>query len=228
MTTSQPVNSLLESPTSPCADASPIPVWVEIMTTQEVVAVGLRTILENAEGGLTITTHGPLDAAADAEPDVVLYDVIKLHQGDGKELDRLLTQTASCIIAVDRTLSPMLGRRAKDAGVEWRITLGITGDELVTVVHETVAGHLDESAVAQEWDSAEHLGEAAGLSARERSVLRLVVSGLSNQQIADRLYLSINSVKTYIRSTYRKVGVSSRAQAVAWGIQHGFPVDSEG
>ena len=94
--------------------------------------------------------------------------------------------------------------------MEWRITLGITGDELVTVIHETVAGILDESAVAQEWDSAEHLGEAAGLSPREGSVLGLVVSGLSNQQIADRLYLSINSVKTYIRSAYRKLGVSSR------------------
>ena len=66
-----------------------------------------------------------------------------------------------------------------------------------------------------------------GLSPREGSVLGLVVSGLSNQQIADRLYLSINSVKTYIRSTYRKLDVSSRAQAVAWGIQHGFPVDDE-
>ena len=202
-------------------------VWVEIMTTQEVVAVGLRTILENAEGGLTITTQSPLDAAPDAEPDVVLYDVIKLHGKDCRELDRLLRQTASCIIAVDRTLSPVLGRRAKDAGVEWRITLGITGDELVTLIHETVAGNLDECTVAHEWDSADHLGEAAGLSPREGSVLGLVVSGLSNQQIADRLYLSINSVKTYIRSTYRKVGVSSRAQAVAWGIQHGFPVDSE-
>ena len=81
--------------------------------------------------------------------------------------------------------------------------------------------------MALEWDSAEHLGEAAGLSPREGSVLGLVVSGLSNQQIADRLYLSINSVKTYIRSAYRKLGVSSRAQAVAWGVQHGFPVDEE-
>jgi DNA-binding NarL/FixJ family response regulator len=217
MTTSQPVGSVLHDP-----------VWVEIMTTQEVVAVGLRTILENAEGGVTITTKGPLAAAPDAEPDVVLYDVIKLDHEDGKDLARLVTQTASCIIAVDRTLRPVLGRRAMDAGVAWRITLGITGDELVTVVHETVEGHLDHSAVAQAWGCAEHLGEAAGLSSREASVLALVVSGLTNQQIADRLYLSINSVKTYIRSTYRKVGVSSRAQAVAWGIQHGFPVDSEG
>ena len=208
-------------------EAPPRQVWVEIMTTQEVVAVGLRTILENAEGHLSITTKGPLNARLDAEPDVVLFDVIKLHDDDGGELDRLLRQTASCIIAVDRTLSPVLGRRARDRGVEWRVTLNITGDELVTLIHDAVAGALDESAVAQEWDSAEHLGEAAGLSPREGSVLGLVVSGLSNQQIADRLYLSINSVKTYIRSTYRKVGVSSRAQAVAWGIQHGFPVNDE-
>jgi DNA-binding NarL/FixJ family response regulator len=192
--------------------ASPRQVWVEIMTTQEVVAVGLRTILETA----------------DAEPDVVLYDVIKLHDDDGSELDQLLRQTASCIIAVDRTLSPVLGRRARDRGVEWRVTLNITGDQLVTLIHDAIAGALDESAVAEVWDTAEHLGEVAGLSPREGSVLGLVVSGLSNQQIADRLYLSINSVKTYIRSTYRKVGVSSRAQAVAWGIQHGFPVNVEG
>jgi DNA-binding NarL/FixJ family response regulator len=208
-------------------EASPKQVWVEIMTTQEVVAVGLRTILENAEGHLSISTKGPLDARLDAEPDVVLYDVIKLHNDDGGELDQLLRQTASCIIAVDRTLSPVLGRRARDRGVEWRVTLNITGDQLVTLIHDAVAGELDESAVAEVWDTDEHLGEAAGLSPREGSVLGLVVAGLSNQQIADRLYLSINSVKTYIRSTYRKVGVSSRAQAVAWGIQHGFPVSDE-
>ncbi len=70
-------------------------------------------------------------------------------------------------------------------------------------------------------------GHRGGPSGRLSLRLGLVVSGLSNQQIADRLYRSINSVKTYIRSAYRKLGVSSRAQAVAWGVQHGFPVDEE-
>ena len=79
--------------------------------------------------------------------------------------------------------------------------------------------------MAQVWDSDEHLGEAAGLSPARAASSGSWCPGLSNQQIADQLYLSINSVKTYIRSTYRKVGVSSRAQAVAWGIQHGFPVN---
>jgi len=62
-----------------------------------------------------------------------------------------------------------------------------------------------------------------GLSRRESDVLGMVTQGLSNQDIAETLYLSISSVKTYIRSTYRKMGVASRSQAVWWAIQHGFP-----
>ncbi len=48
--------------------------------------------------------------------------------------------------------------------------------------------------------------------------------GLTNQQIADHYYLSINSVKTYLRAAYRKIGVASRGEAVGWAIRHG--VDS--
>ena len=57
---------------------------------------------------------------------------------------------------------------------------------------------------------------------RESDVLQLVVMGHSNQEIADTLFLSINSVKTYIRSTYRKINATSRGQAIVWAIQNGF------
>ena len=50
-------------------------------------------------------------------------------------------------------------------------------------------------------------------------MLALITQGLSNQEIAERSYLCINSVKTYIRTAYRKIGVTRRAQAVAWGMQ---------
>ncbi|CUR54651.1 Regulatory protein, LuxR (fragment) [metagenome] len=53
-------------------------------------------------------------------------------------------------------------------------------------------------------------------------MLALVTKGYKNQQIAEELYLSINSIKSYIRSTYRKLGVDSRSQAVAWAIKAGF------
>ena len=62
--------------------------------------------------------------------------------------------------------------------------------------------------------------ETVTLSEREEQVLALIAEGLTNQQIADRVFISINSVKTYIRSAYRKIGVTSRSQAVAWGLRH--------
>ena len=65
-------------------------------------------------------------------------------------------------------------------------------------------------------------GEEAGLSEREAEIIAFIVLGLSNQEIADRCYLSINSVKTYVRSAYRKIAVTRRAEAVLWGMEHGF------
>jgi NarL family two-component system response regulator LiaR len=53
----------------------------------------------------------------------------------------------------------------------------------------------------------------------------LITQGLSNAEIAERTHLSINSIKTYIRSCYRRIGASSRTNAVLWGIEHGFRPD---
>ena len=64
-----------------------------------------------------------------------------------------------------------------------------------------------------------------GLSPREAEVLALICQGFSNDEIADRAYLSINTVKTYVRTLYRKIGVESRTRALLWGIDHGFRPD---
>jgi ATP/maltotriose-dependent transcriptional regulator MalT len=53
------------------------------------------------------------------------------------------------------------------------------------------------------------------LSEREREVLRLIAEGLSNQQLAARLYLSPHTIKVHTRNIYGKLGVTSRTQAVA-------------
>jgi ATP/maltotriose-dependent transcriptional regulator MalT len=60
------------------------------------------------------------------------------------------------------------------------------------------------------------------LSTREGEVLELICRGLSNLEIADDLFVSVNSVKTYVRQIYQKIGVARRAQAVAWGLAHGY------
>ncbi|GAA4672313.1 helix-turn-helix transcriptional regulator [Nocardioides nanhaiensis] len=58
----------------------------------------------------------------------------------------------------------------------------------------------------------------AGLGPREAQVLELIGQGLSNAEITARLHVSINTVKTYIRTGYHKIGVSSRTQAALWVV----------
>ena len=69
-------------------------------------------------------------------------------------------------------------------------------------------------------------GRPAGLSSREAEILALITQGLSNDEIAARAFISINSVKSYIRGAYRKINVTSRTQAVLWAVDNGFKPDT--
>ncbi len=86
----------------------------------------------------------------------------------------------------------------------------------------------DDAAAAEEADESEERRppEAAlrVLTARECDIVELIVAGMSNREIGDELSLSVNSVKTYIRTAYRKMGVQRRTQAMLWALEHGLGV----
>lgn len=63
-------------------------------------------------------------------------------------------------------------------------------------------------------------GAPEPLSDREREVLALIARGRTNDEIGRELFVSINTVKTYVRSAYRKIGVQRRSQAVLWALEH--------
>jgi DNA-binding NarL/FixJ family response regulator len=193
------------------------------VSSQEVVLTGLLTILERSGPGWDVVA-GPDGARP---PDVVLYDVLGLHEGDGSDLDYWVRGGETSVIALGRDLRPDLEALALDRGARAAVSIGIVATGLVEVVAAALAGTLDESPLVRRLDADRLLGQEAGLSGRESAVLRLIVLGHTNQEIADRLYLSINSIKTYIRTTYRKLGVGSRQQAVTWAIQHGFPIERD-
>lgn len=67
---------------------------------------------------------------------------------------------------------------------------------------------------------------ATELSSRELDMITLIVEGYTNVEIAQSMYLSINTVKTYIRSAYKKIGIERRSDAVRWGIEQGFHLRS--
>lgn len=99
----------------------------------------------------------------------------------------------------------------------------VDGQEIVAAVMAAAAGTVVRSAPTAKSDvMAAWPGQDQGLTARESEVLSLIVSGLSNKDIASRIFLSPNSVKTYIGTAYRKMGVASRSQAVLWGLELGF------
>ena len=89
----------------------------------------------------------------------------------------------------------------------------------------------DGQVVVDAWDGAqEPQVEAQGecrLTQRETDVLSLIAAGRSNQEIAQQEHISINSVKSYIRSAYAKIEVTSRSQAVLWAIRHGLLLSAD-
>ena len=89
---------------------------------------------------------------------------------------------------------------------------GLTLDEVVAALEA------DDSLLVVRNDGA----DLAGLSVRETEILRYIASGYSNEALAAAMFLSVNTVKSHIRSAYRKVGAVSRSQAVGWAMRHGL------
>lgn len=151
--------------------------------------------------------------------DVVIYDVIGLAAGDSSELERLVTSSKG-VVALGRDLRPDLGTRAIARGAVVCVSMSATVEELIAAVQAVHHGRAAYTSPATAW-----LGQDSGLSVREADVIGLIAQGLSNKEIAERLYLSINSVKTYIRTGYRKLGLTRRSQAVAWAMRSGAPFE---
>lgn len=84
-----------------------------------------------------------------------------------------------------------------------------------------VAREPDEPAPSAE-DDASLIGRGVSLTNREREILALLADGLGNKQIAARLGVSPNTVKTHLELLFEKIGVRSRAEAVAVGVRRGM------
>lgn len=114
------------------------------------------------------------------------------------------------------TKSPLASGDA--GGADGYIPKTVSAEEFLESIEEVQQGErATDAPTGGPWAGAQH-----GLSKRESEVLALVCQGLSNQEIAERVYISVNTVKTYIRSCYRKISVDTRSKAVIWGLNNGF------
>ena len=203
-----------------------------VLSPYPIVVEGLTAMLERHHERFEVVDVKP--SVDHEEPDVVLYDVAGLAEGDGHDLDHLVKKTACVVFAVGRDLRPDLLGQALARAVDGFFSMNVTEAELLAAVDSAMTGWQEGDAgpdpVVGSSDSEQRshrLGGQVGLSDREAQVISLITRGLTNDEVAQECYLSINSVKTYIRTAYRKIGVRSRSQAVAWAVQHGFATRQE-
>ncbi|MFB9433814.1 response regulator [Streptoalloteichus tenebrarius] len=206
-----------------------MPVRVLLVDDHEVVRRGLRDLLGVEDDIEVVAEAGSVDEALvmarARRPDVAVVDV-RLPDGDGVSLCRLLRDLPDpprCLVltAFDDEQA-LVG--AILAGAAGYLLKQVRGQDLVTAVREVAAGRslLDPVTTARvlermrrEAESGQR-DELAALTEQERRVLDLIGEGLTNRQIAARLFLAEKTVKNYVTSVLAKLGMERRTQAAAW------------
>jgi DNA-binding NarL/FixJ family response regulator len=211
------------------------PIRVLIVDDQPITRDGLTTILEGMEGVSVVgVASDGAEAIATAErhgTDVVLMD-LRMPGLDGIEATRRLGESRPDVAVVVLTTytDDELILDALGAGAKGYLTKSATAQDIHRALQAAVSGHtvldqevqarLVDHATVDEADAGRPGEFPDGLSAREGEVLALVAEGLSNAEIAERLFISRTTVKTHINQILRKTGCRDRPQAILYAIHH--------
>ncbi|NDZ75212.1 response regulator transcription factor [Streptomyces sp. SID10362] len=207
--------------TDPAA-GGPAPVRILVCDDHVVVRAGLLALLDSAPGIEVVCEAGTgeeaLALAARLAPDVVLMD-LQLGAGiDGVETTRRLTAGTGRVPHV-----LVLTTYDTDADITRAIEAGATGyllkaerpEELFAAIHAAAQGRTALSGPVAGRVMANLRKPRPALTDRERDILAQLATGLGNREIARALFISEATVKTHLRRIYDKLGVDTRAGAVA-------------
>lgn len=204
------------------------PITVALVDDYDVVLMGVAKILDQYRDRVVVAeidTNKPLRDNVD----IVLYDSFAQPESDHDEISVLVKNPrARHVVVYTWNFHPDLVSNARDQGVSGYLSKGLPARDFVSALEAVHAGELVINDVPRRTASITGLdwpGRQEGLSDRESEILALITQGKSNLEVAALTFLSPNTVKTYIRSVYRKIGVTSRTQAVLWGVANGFTPD---
>ena len=196
------------------ADA-PLPTVSVLLVEDDAMVRGwMRMSLEGTEfrlAGEAASAAEALELVAKRGPDVLLVDY-RLPDRVGTELLRELRRSGDTTPAVLMTANAESGLNeiAREAGAQGTSMKTGRSDELLTALRLVAA----DACRRRPSHPRRPVGLAA-LSSREREVLRLVAEGATNREIADRLEVGAETVKTVVTRVFTKLGVRKRAEAVA-------------
>jgi DNA-binding NarL/FixJ family response regulator len=205
---------------------SPAPVRIAVNDDYELVVAGTAALLAPYADRVEVVELD-FNKPTTSDVDIVLYDTFGQDQGGSIDIDGLSLAGRPKIVVYSWNLQRELIENAISGGAAGYLWKGMATADMVDALEKVHAGETVAPPEAARSDTAVGAwpGKEFGLTAREAEVIALITQGLTNQEIADKVYLSINSVKTYVRTAYRKMDVQRRAQAVAWGLNNGFAPD---
>lgn len=204
-----------------------------LVDDHEVVRLGLRALLEHNSQfevvGEAATAKEAIENVGRLHPDIVLMD-IRLPGTSGIEACEEIVKTypdTRVVMLTSYAEDEMLFSAIR-AGASGYILKQIVGEDLVHALEAVGRGEalLDPAVtqrVFQEVRRAVKEEEAsafANLSQQERHVLLLVSEGKTNREIAKALFLGEGTVRNYVSSILSKLGVSNRAEAAAYAVEH--------
>jgi two-component system, NarL family, response regulator LiaR len=199
-------------------------ITITVLSGCELVRAGVARILERPPASFQVHVPGANDGKV-GTVDVLLVDPDSDDAEPPSVSDLSLAYGARHVVVHSWDSTPQAVQasicRGASGHLDKRLDAATLADALRRVANgEQVVAVCDQDQVENPDVAA--LAELHHLSVREAEILRLITQGLSNKEIAQTAYLSINTVKSYIRTAYRKMGVKSRSQAILWGIDRGF------
>jgi DNA-binding NarL/FixJ family response regulator len=204
------------------------PITVALVDDYDVVVLGVAHMFDRYRDRVTIAEIDTNEPVHDIV-DIVLYDSFAQPESDHDEISVLINnRRARRVVVYTWNFHPDLIDSARRQGVHGYLSKTLPARDLIAALESVHAGDVVISdppprvhrAAGLDWP-----GRGEGLTDRESEILALITQGKSNADVASLTYLSPNTVKSYIRTIYRKINVASRTQAVLWGISHGFAPD---
>jgi DNA-binding NarL/FixJ family response regulator len=204
------------------------PITVAIVDDYDVVVMGVANMFNQYRDRVVVAELDSNTALEDAV-DIVLYDSFAQPESDQQDIAALVANPrAHRVVVYTWNFHPDLVLSAQQQGAHGYLSKTLPARDLVAALEAVHAGERVISSVPSRSRSAVGLdwpGRGEGLSDRESEILALITQGKSNAEVAALTYLSPNTVKSYIRTIYRKIQAGSRTQAVLWGVNHGFTPD---